>query len=84
MPRFRLPLDKLIAANWSAQSGEFLKAEGPSAESFDSALICRCSDLNAAMMANDAIVCHICKKDLIVAAVAALPEYQYDEIFCLM
>jgi len=37
-----------------------------------------------AMMANDAVVCHICKGDTVVAAVASLPDYGYEEVFSLM
>lgn len=33
------------------------------------------------MMATDAVVCHVCKRDEMVAVVASLPEYDYEEVF---
>ena len=37
-----------------------------------------------AMMADEAVVCHICKGDAIIAAVASLSDYDYKEVFSLM
>lgn len=37
-----------------------------------------------AMMADEAVVCHVCKKDKMVAAVASLADYDYAEVFSIM
>ena len=36
------------------------------------------------MMANEAVLCQICKQDKIIASVASLADYNYEEIFSLM
>lgn len=36
------------------------------------------------MMADEAVVCHVCKGDHMVAAVASIADYDYQEIFCIM